>query len=94
MATGTFILVNGTILAGRLVTDGSGNDASCGFILIPLGLGIGLIVAGYRRFRFGEEVESIQASAKKAPLAGQARPKGLLTTGFEILEELSGLDGG
>ncbi|HSG19041.1 MAG TPA: hypothetical protein VLE70_22305 [Anaerolineae bacterium] len=91
MATGTFLLVNGTILAGGLLVESSDSDG-CGFILIPLGLGIGLIVAGYRRFRYGEEVESVQKSAKKAPLAGAYRPKGLLSTGFDLLEELSELD--
>ncbi|UCG23827.1 MAG: hypothetical protein JSW55_17090 [Chloroflexota bacterium] len=91
MATGTFILVNGTILAGGLLAESSDSDG-CGFILIPLGLGIGLIVAGYRRFRYGEEVESVQKSAKKAPLAGAYRPKGLLSTGFDLLDELSELD--
>jgi hypothetical protein len=91
MATGTFILVNGTILAGGLLAESSDSDG-CGFILIPLGLGIGLIVAGYSRFRYGEEVESVQKSAKKAPLAGAYRPKGLLSTGFDLIEELSELD--
>jgi hypothetical protein len=69
MALGTLLLVNGTILAGSLIGDSSNND-SCGFIFVPIVLGIGLVVAGYRRFRYGEEVESIQKSARKAPLAG------------------------
>ena len=91
MATGTFLLVNGTILAGGILAESSDSDG-CGFILIPLGLGVALIVAGYRRFRYGEEVESIQDSAKKAPLAGAYRPKGLFSAGFDLIEELSELD--
>jgi hypothetical protein len=91
MATGTFILVNGTLLAGGLLAESSDSDG-CGFVLIPLALGIGLIVAGYRRFRYGEEVESIQETAKKAPLAGAYRPKGLFSAGFDLIEELSDLD--
>jgi hypothetical protein len=91
MATGTFLLVNGTILAGGLLSESSDSDG-CGVILIPIALGIGLIVAGYRRFRYGEEVESIQDSAKKAPLAGAYRPKGLLSAGFDLIEEFSDLD--
>ena len=91
MATGTFLLVNGTILAGGLLAESTDSDG-CGFVLIPIGLGLGLIFTGYRRFRYGEEVESIQKSAKKAPLAGAYRPKGLLSTGFDLIDELSNLD--
>lgn len=89
MAAGTFLLVNGTILAGGLLAESSDSDG-CGLILLPVVIGIGLIVAGYRRFRYGEEVESIQASAKKAPLAGD-RPKGLFSTGFDLIDGLSEL---
>lgn len=91
MATGTFILVNGTILAAGLLSESSDSDG-CGFILIPIGLGLGLIYTGYRRFRFGEEVETIQESAKKAPLSGAFRPRGLFSTGIDLIDELSDLD--
>jgi hypothetical protein len=90
MAAGTFLLVNGTIVAGGLLAESSDSDG-CGFILVPLAMGIGLIVAGYRRFRYGEEVESIQESAKKAPLAGD-RPQGLFPAGFDLIDSLSELD--
>ena len=59
---------------------------------VPIALGLGLIIAGYRRFRYGEEVESIQDTAKKAPLAGAYRPKGLFSAGFDLIEEFSDMD--
>jgi DNA-directed RNA polymerase subunit RPC12/RpoP len=90
MALGTLLLVNGTILAVLLMGDSSNND-SCGFIFVPIVLGVGLVVAGYRRFRYGEEVETIQKSARKAPLAGD-RPKGLFSGGFDLIEGLSELE--
>jgi len=91
MASGTFIMVNGTIIAGRIMAESSDSD-SCGLFLIPLGVGIGLVIAGYRRFRYGEEVESIQATAKKAPLAGAYRHKGLFSSAIDLIEELSELN--
>jgi DNA-directed RNA polymerase subunit RPC12/RpoP len=90
MALGTFLLVNGTIVAGGLLSNSSSDNDGCGIILLPIALGIGLVVAGYRRFRYGEEVESIQQSARKARLAGD-RPKGLFSTGFDLIDGLSDL---
>ena len=65
LAAGNFILVNGTILAGMAVGN-SGDDDGLALLLMPLAIGIGLIAAGYRAFRYGEEVEDIQAESKKA----------------------------
>lgn len=65
LAAGNFILVNGTILAGLAVGESSDSDG-LGFLLIPIALGFGLIAAGYKAFRYGEEVEDIQAESKKA----------------------------
>ena len=39
---------------------------------MPIAFGIALIAAGYRAFRYGEEVEEIQKGARKATLAGQS----------------------
>jgi hypothetical protein len=91
MALGNFILVNGTILAGLLVSSSDDGD-SIWAVLIPLAVGIGLIVAGYTRFRHGEEVEAIQASAKKAALADGQGQKEWLSGGLELLSEVSGMD--
>jgi hypothetical protein len=88
MALGNFLLVNGTLLAARVLS-GNGDDEGLALILLPLGVGISLIVAGYRAFRYGEEVEEIQKGAKKAALTQS--PSGRLETGLRIIEELSEL---
>ena len=102
LAAGNFILVNGTLLAGTLIGN-SDEDGSFLFILMPIALGIGLIVAGYRAFRYGEEVEEIQKGARKAAMANDSGGEGLLSaftggssdmeelmrSGMSVLEELS-----
>jgi hypothetical protein len=91
MAAGTFIMVNGTILVARLLLENI-DDEGVLMILLPAAIGIGLITAGYRAFRYGEEVEHTQSSAKKATLITKKR--GLipeLETGLNIFEELSEL---
>lgn len=102
LAAGNFILVNGTLLAGTLASssDEGGNFL---FVLAPIGLGIGLIIAGYRAFRYGEEVEEIQKGARKAAMASESQNGGLLASltknnsdlgdmvqsGINILDEMS-----
>ena len=88
MAAGTFLLVNGTAIAGFAMAN---SDDGEGFflILLPIVFGIALIAAGYRAFRYGEEVESIQQAAKKATLAGRGGSKDLFSTGLNLLEEMS-----
>ncbi len=54
LAAGTFIFVNGSILALMVV---SGDDDAFGLVLLPVIVGLLLILWGYRNFRFGEEVE-------------------------------------
>jgi hypothetical protein len=71
LAAGNFILVNGTLLAGTII-DSSDDGDGLALIFVPIALGIGLIAAGYRAFRYGEEVEEIQKGARKAALAGEA----------------------
>lgn len=78
LAIGNFILVNGTLLAGTLVSN-SDEDGSFLLILMPIALGIGLIAAGYRAFRYGEEVEEIQKGARKAAMAGESGDSGLMS---------------
>lgn len=72
MAFGNLILVNGTALALTLLGGSNGgDDDSFAFACIPAVVGIALIVAGYRAFRYGEEVEEVSQSARKARLGGE-----------------------
>ena len=66
LAVGNLILVNGTILAGAAVND----DDGIGALLLPIALGIGLILYGYRQFRYGEEVEDKPKEFQKAGAGG------------------------
>jgi hypothetical protein len=90
MAVGNFVLINGTVIAGLVIS--GGDDDSIALLLIPILLGIGLMIAGYRRFRHGEEVEYRQKEARKAPLGRSAQGQDLLSGGLELLDELSDLD--
>jgi hypothetical protein len=91
MAVGNFILVNGTIIAGRILVE-SPDDDSMFILILPAAVGIGLIIAGYRKFRYGEEVESIQSSARKALLSKGGESGGLLSGGLSMLEEATDLN--
>ncbi|WP_420640944.1 hypothetical protein [Candidatus Leptofilum sp.] len=71
LAIGNLILINGTWLAGLLVSNSDDGDGAL-LVLLPIALGLGLIAAGYRAFRYGEEVEEIQKGARKATLAGES----------------------
>lgn len=89
LALGNLILVNGTLLAFLLVSESSDDDG-LGLLLLPLAIGAGLILAAYRAFRYGEEVETIQKEAKKAALTGKEKKAGnILTASLQIVEELS-----
>ncbi|MCA9961105.1 MAG: hypothetical protein KC443_18825 [Anaerolineales bacterium] len=103
MALGNLILVNGTIIMGRLMLFASDHDDDgLWLLLLPLALGLGLIAAGYRAFRYGEEVEELQAQHKKAKLADRDNDSGditemlkgrdldnMLKTGLSFLEEMA-----
>jgi len=91
MAIGNLLLVNGTIVAG-LALSASDDGDSIAFILAPLAIGIGLIIAGYRKFRYGEEVETIDKRARKASLSDDSKLKDFLPEGLGFLEDLSGFD--
>jgi hypothetical protein len=89
LALGNLILVNGTLLAALVVRDSSDDDGA-GLLILPIVIGIGLIAAAYRAFRYGEEVETIQKEAKKAALANQDKESGsLFKSGLKIVEELA-----
>ncbi len=91
MAIGNFVLVNGTILAVLALSGSNDNEGSLFVLLIPLAVGLSLIVAGYRAFRHGEEVEEIQSGAKKAKLAGWTGKKSgdFMKSGFDFIEEIT-----
>jgi hypothetical protein len=55
MAAGAFLMVDGTALALSLI---SGSDeGSIVLLVVPLLVGVGLMAAAYRAFRYGEQVE-------------------------------------
>lgn len=63
LAAGNLILINGTPLAARA---SSSDDNGLGLLLLPIAVGIGLILNGYRQFRYGEEVEDRPKEYQKA----------------------------
>lgn len=102
LAAGNFILVNGTLAMAAAFAESSDSDGGW-IILAPIVIGLGLIVAGYRAFRYGEEVEQIDGKVKKAVtgkrgssqnmfqslLGGETDDLGsLLKTGMNVLEEM------
>ena len=91
MAIGNFILVNGTIIAGRIMAE-SPDDDCLPLLIAPLAVGAAIIVAGYRKFRYGEEVESVEKSARKALLFGEDDSGTLLSGGLKMLAEASDLN--
>jgi hypothetical protein len=66
-AAGAFVLVDGTALALLLAANSDDSD-SLGILIFPLVLGVVLIAAGYRLFRWGEEIEH------RAPGTGGEKP--------------------
>lgn len=98
LASGNFILVNGT---GLLLTAMSDSDDGIAMLLLPIVLGFGLIVWGYRSFRYGEEVEESHHKVRKAlgqgggllgSLTGgnsNIDMRGLMKTGMSLLEDMA-----
>ena len=96
LAVGNLVLVNGTILAALGLSD---SDDGFGAILLPIAVGIGLILYGYRQFRYGEEVEDKPKEFQKAAtgpgkgIFGGAIPSlgdlpGMMKTGMTLLDDI------
>lgn len=99
LSAGNFVLVNGTALMLTAVSDS--DDGGSGLFLLPLVLGFGLILWGYRSFRYGEEVEESHNKVRKAiggdngwlsSLTGGKSDidmRGLMQTGMSLLEDMA-----
>ncbi len=88
MAIGNLVLVNGTILSFFLAS-GSSDDDGGGLFIVPLILGIAVMIAGYRAFRYGEEVEQMKSGAKKALGGGTKSIMNQLKSGKVDFQELA-----
>ena len=95
LAVGNLVLVNGTILAAIGLSD---SDDGFAALLLPIAIGIGLILYGYRQFRYGEEVEDKPKEFQKAATSsgkgifGGAIPgigdlPEMMKTGMTLLED-------
>lgn len=99
MALGNLTLINGTALMVTII--GNSEDGEGGLLVfLPILIGIGLIVWGYRAFRYGEEVEELAQSSRKAVASGGPRKRltalangeeidDLMNTGLKFLEEMA-----
>ncbi len=95
LAIGNLVLVDGTILAALATSD---SDDGIGGILLPIAAGIGIIIYGYRQFRYGEEVEDKPKEFQKAAtgrqkgfFGGTINAKSLssvMKTGMTVLEDI------
>lgn len=86
MMFGNLLLVNGTILAFLLLS--ASDDSDGGFLVCaPIIFGLVLIFAGYRAFRYGEEVEERPKEARKAKGAGESSSSFLGLPGTSSLQE-------
>ncbi len=100
LAVGNLVLVNGTVLAGIIFADS--DEGGLAGLLLPIAAGIGLIVYGYRQFRYGEEVEDkpkeFQKATSSSPIKGMLGgipkfsdlPK-MMQTGMSLLEDVEEL---
>ena len=97
LAVGNLVLVNGTILAGLAASNS--DDDGLAFLLLPIAIGVGLILYGYRQFRYGEEVEDKPKEFQKAAtgpgqgIFGGAIPSldslpEMMKTGMTLLEDM------
>ena len=84
-AVGALILVDGTALAVQVVMNSDDSD-SAGLLCVPLALGGAIMLAAYRRFRFGELLERRMTFRRKRPspsvLGDQLRAWGELSREF------------
>ncbi len=97
LAVGNLVLVNGTILAGLAASNS--DDDGLAILLLPIAIGVGLILYGYRQFRYGEEVEDKPKEFQKAAtgpgqgIFGGAIPSldslpEMMKTGMTLLEDM------
>lgn len=96
LAVGNLVLVNGTILAAIGLSD---SDDGFAALLLPIAIGIGLILYGYRQFRYGEEVEDKPKEFQKAAtgpvkgffggqIPGLADLPEMMKTGMTLLDDI------
>jgi DNA-directed RNA polymerase subunit RPC12/RpoP len=89
MLAGNCLLVNGTLLALELLgSSNSHNDDSFFIVCIPPVLGAVLIWAGYRLFRYGEEIEQRDRSVNARRPDSQAQ-----TSVTSVMRSLSDVQG-
>jgi hypothetical protein len=72
-------------MTGLAVANSDDGDGLA-ILLLPIVIGLGLIATGYRKFRYGEEVELLQKSARKALLGRRGSGEGLYSIGRSLLE--------
>lgn len=85
-ALGALLLVDGTALAGRLVWNSDDSDSFL-IVLVPIALGGALMLAAYRRFRFGELLEHRVTFRRKR---AETSSLGDLRMWGELTRELTG----
>lgn len=86
MAVGNFILVNGTYLAAQALLFADDSDDAALLVLLPIVIGLAIVIAGYRAFRYGEEIEQTDKTARKALKQKEGGLKGL--PGLEIVNDM------
>lgn len=94
MSLGNLLLVHGTAFAFQALAVMDSHDSdNLWFLFIPTIVGIVAMAGGYRAFRYGEEVEQIDQSAKKAATTKQATDtvSSLLNSGGDMLSEVTRL---
>jgi hypothetical protein len=98
LAAGNLLVINGTALMALLLSD---SDDGVLAIFLPVVIGLSLIFAGYRAFRYGEEVEDKPKDYRKLspggagglfglPMASTKDMMDVVRTGMVVLEELQG----
>lgn len=96
LAVGNLVLVNGTLLAGLAMSD---DEDGLSLLLLPIAIGVGLILYGYRQFRYGEEVEDKPREFQKAAtgpgkgffggtIPGLSDLPQMMKTGMTLLEDM------
>lgn len=94
MSIGNLLVVHGTAFAFQVLAYmDSGDDDAWAILFIPTIVGIVSMIGGYRAFRYGEEVEHIDQSARKAATTKQAADtiSSLLNSGGDMLGEMTRL---